>query len=141
MSTASSVLKLPVHDGSTTDHWPVSPDRGIVVRLENASPRSCGRNRKSINHETHETHEKKAKAEIRQAWVRKKVEIPLRWELIVGVDCPIDSFNQLCAAFLSCDSCVSWLMISYSGRESARRRWIDDRPRACLAGPRHCGAA
>jgi hypothetical protein len=67
------------------------------------------------------------------------LDIPFRGELIVGVDYPVDSFNQLCAAFLSCDSRVSWLMSSSSGLETARPRWIDDRPPACFTGPRHRG--
>jgi hypothetical protein len=70
-----------------------------------------------------------------------ELDIPLRGELIVGVDYPVDSFNQLCAAFLSCVSSVSWLMFSSSGDETASPQWIDDRPRACLTGPRHRGAA
>jgi hypothetical protein len=40
----------------------------------------------------------------------------------------------LCAAFLSCVSSVSWLKFSSSGVETARPRWIDDRPRACFTG-------
>jgi hypothetical protein len=55
--------ELTALDGSTTGHRPASPDRDIVVRLETASPRSPGMNRKSINHETHETHEKRQKSE------------------------------------------------------------------------------
>jgi hypothetical protein len=90
----------------------------------------------------HTKHTKKRQEQkIAKQRVRKKLATPLRGESIVGVDYLVDSFNQLCAAFLSCDSCVSWLMISSCGVETARRRWIDDRPRACLTGPRHRGAA
>jgi hypothetical protein len=70
-----------------------------------------------------------------------ELDIPLRGELIGGVDYPVGSFNQLFAAFLSCVSCVSWLMFSSSGLNTARPQWIDDRPRACSTGPRHYGAA
>jgi hypothetical protein len=72
--------------------------------------------------------------------VQTEVDMPLRGELMVGVDHPVDSFNQLCAAFLSCASRVSWLMFSSTGLETARPRRIDDRPRACMTGPRHRGA-
>ena len=61
--------------GRWTDHGPASPDRDIVVPLETASPRSRGRNRKSINHETHQTHERKANAEKvrgRCVWIRPR---------------------------------------------------------------------
>jgi hypothetical protein len=53
-----------------------------------------------------------------------ELDIPLRGELFVDMDYLVDSFNQLCAAFLSCDSSVSWLIFSSSGRETARLRWI-----------------
>jgi hypothetical protein len=75
------------------------------------------------------------------AKVRMELDIPLRGELIVGADYPVGSFNQLCAAFLSCVSCVSWLMFSSSGLNTARPQWINDRPLAWLTGPRHRGAA
>jgi hypothetical protein len=68
-----------------------------------------------------------------------ELDIPFGGELIVGVDYSVDSFNQLCAAFLSCDSRVSWLMSSSSGLETAHVRWIDNRPRVCFTGPRHRG--
>jgi hypothetical protein len=76
-----------------------------------------------------------------KAKVRVELDMPFRGALIVGVDYPVDSFNQLCPAFLSCVSSVSWLMFSSSGLETAHPRWIGDRPRACFTGPRHRGAA
>jgi hypothetical protein len=67
----------------TTEHGPGSPARNIVVRLETASPHT----------------KKRQKQQFANAKVRTELDMPLRGELIVGVDHPVDSFNQLCAAF------------------------------------------
>jgi hypothetical protein len=67
--------------------------------------------------------------------VRMELDAPFRGKLIAGLDFPVDSFNQMSLAFLSCDSCVSWLMFSSAGLLTACPRWIDDRPPACFTGP------
>jgi hypothetical protein len=70
------------------------------------------------------------------AKVRMELEMSWRGELIVDVDYLVDSFNQLCPGFVSC---VSWLMFWSTGLETTRPRWIDDRPRSGLIGPRDRG--
>jgi hypothetical protein len=74
-------------DGSTTDHGPASRDRGIVVCGLKLPGLGLVGGTVRVSTSKHSKHTKKRQMlKFANAKVRMELDIPLRGELIVGVD-------------------------------------------------------